>query len=299
MSEEGHMDIRIHPLVILHIADHYTRLQTQHGITRVVGALMGEQSGRVVNVVDAFEMAFATPDPEKKESKDTVTIAKDSLDTDMKLFKEAYPRYECLGWYGTGAKIDLNADTQIHRFMQQYNERPLFLLFDSKIDEKARDLPVLVYEEVVHVSGDKITQEFLPTAFKIESEEAERVTAVHCAKVITDVESGSVVSSHYSTLIKAINNLNARIRTIHNFLKDVSQGKIEVDHKILRQIKGMCNRLPTMSSTDFKEDLIGEYNEALLVTYLATVTKSTNMVNEVVDKFNVAFAKQSRRPMFY
>jgi len=304
------MDIRVHPLVVLHIADHFTREKLQNSKERVIGALMGEQHGRVVNVVDAFEIAFvkASKDDQKSDSKDKddlqagspVTITKEAVDTDLKLFKEAYPRYECLGWYGTGGKLDLNVDPHIHKFMREYNERPLMLLFDSKPDENARELPVTVYEEVVHITSEKMTKEFVSTAFKIESEEAERVTAVHCAKVASSSsEGGSQVSSHYMTLAKAINNLNARIKAIQAYLKDVAASKVEVDHRVLRAIKGMVNRLPTMSSSDFKEDLLSEYNDALLVTYLATVTKSTSMVNEVVDKFNTAFARQARRPMFY
>jgi len=301
------MDIRVHPLVVLHIADHFTREKLQNSKERVIGALMGEQHGRVVNVVDAFEIAFTKADKDKdskSESKDDnpspVSIPKDALDTDLKLFKEAYPQYEMLGWYGTGAKLDLSVDPHIHKFMRDYNERPLMLLFDSKPDENAKELPVTVYEEVVHITSEKMTKEFVSTAFKIESEEAERVTAVHCAKVASSSgESGSQVSSHYTTLAKAITNLNVRIKAIQSYLKDVSASKVEMDHRVLRAIKGMCNRLPTMSSLDFKEDLISEYNDALLVTYLAAVTKSTSMANEVVDKFNTAFARQARRPMFY
>jgi len=282
------MDVRVNPLVVLHIADHYTREFQQLNKERVIGCMMGVQDGRVVNVFDAFEMAFKTT----KEG--AIAFEQKAFESDLKLFKEAYPSYECLGWYSTGAKI-ATSDTAFHKTMAQYNERPLYLLFDAKADADQRELPVSVYEEVVHISGESSSTEFVPTAFKIESEEAERVTAVHCAKVITNNEGGSVVSPHYQTLTKAIAALNSRIKVIHQFLRDVSQNKIEADHKILRQIKGLCNRLPTMQSLDFKEDLLSEYNDALLVTYLASITKSTNLVNEVVDKFNLAFAVSGGR----
>jgi len=287
------MDIRIHPLVVLHIADHYTRELQQEGKERVIGVLMGEQQGRVVNVFDAFEIAFQTA------TDGVVTLEQKAFETDLRLFKEAFPKYEALGWYSTGRKIQAN-DSIIHKTMTQYNERPLFLLFDPKPDADNRELPVSVYEEVVHITTEKTSTEFVATAFRIESEDAERVTAVHCAKVITNVEAGSVVSPHYLTLTKAIANLNSRVKILHQFLKDVAQGNAEVDHKILRQIKGMCNRLPTMSSLEFKEDLFSEYNDALLVTYLSSITKSTQLVNEVVDKFNLTFTNPSRRrPMFF
>lgn len=37
---------------------------------------------------------------------------------DMKMFKEAYPTYECLGWYTTGVQIDPTVDTLIHAMVR-------------------------------------------------------------------------------------------------------------------------------------------------------------------------------------
>jgi len=274
--------------VVLHIADHHTREYQQQNKERVIGVLMGEQVGRVVNVVDAFELAVRSlPD-------NTVTVDEKTFEGDLKLFKEAYPKYECLGWYSTGLKLQAS-DAAIHRTMTKYNERPLYLLFNPKVDNDQRDLPISVYEEVVHISADRSTTEFVPTAFKIESEEAERVAAVHCAKVINTLDSGSAVATHYAALVKAIAMFNGRVKVLSDFLKDVAANKIEADHKILRQVKGLCNRLPTMQSPDFREDFFSEINDAMLVTYLATITKSTMQVNELVDKFNVA---QSNRTAY-
>jgi len=33
-------------------------------------------------------------------------------------------------------------------------------------------------------------------------------------------------------------------------------GKVKSDHNILRAIKSVCNRLPTMNSAQFKEDFL-------------------------------------------
>jgi len=57
----------------------------------------------------------------------------------------------------------------------------------------------------------------------------------------------------------------------------------------------MCHRLPTMDSEQFTEDFLGEYNDALLVTYLSTITKGTHMIGDVVDKFNSTFAGSGGR----
>jgi COP9 signalosome complex subunit 6 len=38
-----------------------------------------------------------------------------------------------------------------------------------------------------------------------------------------------------------------------------------------------------------------EYNDAVLMVYLACMTKGTAGINELADKFNIAFDKHSRR----
>jgi len=289
--------------VVLHIADHFTRTSMQSSQTRVMGALMGSQNGRVVNVVDALDIAYDFSNKEKTpDLKDSATFteALKTFDDDVKLFKGTFPAYEVLGWYATASTIE-PVHQQIHKHMKQFNERPLLLIVDQKVDPKARDLPCNIYSEVVHISADKMTSEFVPTAFKIESEEAERVTAVHCAKVITQGDTNtSTVTPHYSTLQQAVTTLNQRLKVVQQFLKDTQAGKIKTDHSVLRAIKGMCNRLPAANTPDFRESFLSEYNDALLVTYLASITKSTAIVNDVVDKFNTTFAQRRRAPMgFY
>ena len=53
---------------------------------------------------------------------------------------------------------------------------------------------------------------------------------------------------------------------------------------MLRQVRSVCNRLPTIDSDKFRADFLTEYNDTLLVTYLATITKSAAMVNDVLEK---------------
>jgi len=296
------MDIRIHPLVVLHIADHYTRQVQQTGQTRVLGAIMGQQVGRVVNVVDAFDIAYSFNEKERTSDLKDNKNFKEALATfegDKTLFKATFPQYEVLGWYATGTAVE-PIHAAIHKQMKQFNERPLFLLVDSKLDANARELPLQVYDEVIHVTGDKVTTEFVQSPYKIESEEAERVTAVHCAKVISQVDgAASTVAPHYGTLKASVTTLNQRLKLVHQYLKDTQANKVKTDHAILRQIKGLVNRLPAAHGADFKSGFISEYNDALLVAYLASITKSIDSVNNVVDKFNVAFQQRRRAPMFF
>jgi len=282
-GDEGSMNIKVHPLVVMSIADHYTRDKIQVSKDRVIGTLFGTQTGREVDVLESFEIAW------KVDAAGNVEINQTAFEDDQKLFKSAYATYECLGWYSTGDKPRAK-DIELHQLMTKYNERPLYLMLDPKAKAE-RDLPVSVYIEEVHVDKGTTTNALVKTKFEIVADEAERITAVHCAKVAgSGGETGSALLPHLSTLSKAIGALNSRVSVLHRFLQDVQSGKVKPDQKILREIKGMCHRLPTMDSEQFTEDFLGEYNDALLVTYLSTITKGTHMIGDVVDKFNSTFA---------
>lgn len=45
--------------------------------------------------------------------------------------------------------------------------------------------------------------------------------------------------------------------------------------------------------------IVQEYNDAVLVAYLASLTRSTQTLNDVVDRFNYGFERHSRRRGFF
>jgi COP9 signalosome complex subunit 6 len=52
--------LSLHPVVILHISDHFTRAKfaTNNPNPRVIGALLGKQSGRNVEITLGYELVF-------------------------------------------------------------------------------------------------------------------------------------------------------------------------------------------------------------------------------------------------
>jgi len=254
-----------------------------------VGLLFGKQQGRIVTVYESYELADT-------DAKTLETFEK----TDLDIFKQIYPDYETVGWYATGSKAR-ESDRKIHQSLTKSveeekegstdwrSERPMFVLLDPSPKEDQREVPLLVFEEAIRISGDKRTTEFVACAFKITSDEAERVTVVHCARVITGDEGKeqSAVVTPYTTLKKSMASLSERLKFLYRFLEDVQKGKIKADQKTLRRIKALCNRLPTMDTSAFRDDFFSEYNDALLVTYLASITKSQSLLTDLVDKFNM------------
>lgn len=279
MSEDD--AVNLHPLVVMSIADHYTREKIQFKRDRVFGAIFGTQTGREVNILECFGIAYA------EDKKETLGMQLEGFEADMKLFEEVYPNYECLGWYTTGEVDD--ECMQRHSLFTKYNERPLFVVMNPKeAKDDTREMPIKVFFEETQLREGVTTNEFVPTPYEIKADEAERVTAVYCAKVVTGDDSVSAVVPQYSNLDKASTALKSRVHMISQYLKDTNDGKIPRNHKVLRGIKALCNRLPVTDSDEFKQEYLNEYNDALLVAYLSTITKGTGIANGVVSKFKKA-----------
>lgn len=299
------IELKVHPLVVMSIADHYTREKVQKGCDRVIGAVFGIQTGRRVDVLEAFEIAWqlgegdnenTPPDapPDGPKATKNITITAEAFENDMRLFKEAYAKYEFLGWYSTGSAPHDN-DMHFHQLMTKYNERPVYLQMNPNSPEDSRDLPLTVYIEGVQVSEGHTQAQLLRVDYEIEADESERVTAVYCANVAGDRNEGeTAVVQPYNTLLKANTILHTRLDVIREYLSRVRNGQLALDHTILRNIKGMCDMLPVNKSTDFQEHMLVEVNDAMLITYLATIHKNTSMTQDLLTKFESVYDMEEK-----
>jgi COP9 signalosome complex subunit 6 len=86
----------------------------------------------------------------------------------------------------------------------------------------------------------------------------------------------------------SITMLNARVKILREYVDRTLRGEIAFDHEIMRQIGCVCAMLPAIDTDEFRQQFLTEYNDALLVTYLSTVTKAVNVLNDVADKFALA-----------
>ncbi|MBA0602863.1 hypothetical protein Gorai_003029 [Gossypium raimondii] len=121
------------------------------------------------------------------------------------------------------------------------------------------------------------------------------------------------VAAHLTGIHSAIKMLNSRIRVLHHYLVGMQKGDIPCENSLLRQVSSLLRRLPAIESEKFQDDFLMEYNDTLLITYLAMFTNcssimyyygdgdndvdvySCSTMNELVDKFNTAYDRHSRR----
>uniref|UniRef100_A0A6A7G6W6 COP9 signalosome complex subunit 6 n=1 Tax=Hirondellea gigas TaxID=1518452 RepID=A0A6A7G6W6_9CRUS len=285
------LDVRLHPLVILNIADHHARRNveddTKDEHVRVIGAIFGVQTGRTVEIVNSFEITFKYLNPTEIE------IKEDFLKADTELYKKVYPHHECLGWYTTASEVS-ETDYLLHKKFMDFNESPLLLMLNPELKYGAKELPINIFESEVHMVNDVPKVEFVDVGFAVITEEAERITVDHVVKVVDDDATASVVTPRFMGIRESVLSLKQRLQILHRYLCDVKAGKVPADQTILRAIKTVCNRLPTMDSPKFKHDFLREYTDALLITYLASMTKGTHQMNQLVEKFSLAYERPVR-----
>lgn len=174
--------VSLHPLVIMNISEHWTRIRAQEGspsqgrirhhcteitfnicsscflfpllVRTVIGALIGKQTGRNIEVMNSFELKFQyveedinirldyyhtkeeqcksgnyLPIFERKKESQFTRIA----NSDKQVFKDL----DFLGWYSTGNQPD-EQDIKIHKQICEINECPIFL----QLSPQARNFDV-------------------------------------------------------------------------------------------------------------------------------------------------------------
>jgi len=296
VQERSLLNILLHPLVIIHISDHWTRHKVQQvkENPRVIGAILGIQNGRTVEIFGSFELTYSVVEG-------LPVIDLKYLHTKLEQFKRVFPLYDFLGWYSTGSGVQ-PSDIEVHRQVMELNESPLYLLLDPSACTRAdqKELPVTIFESELHVIEDRPTMLFGKAPYKIETQESERIAVDHVAKIGPTGASvtGSLLSAHMLGIHNAIGMLNIRIRILLKYLQEAKTGNLPVEHGLLRKVACLCSQLPATNTQSFKNEFIREYNDAQLVSYLAAMTKGTNAVNELIDKFNLAYERHGRRRGF-
>jgi len=302
---QGSVSVAIHPLVIMNVSEHWTRQRAQEGRPmQVIGALIGKQKGRSIEIFNTFELKFDIVDNSIIIDKDFYTIREEQ-------FKQVFQDLDFLGWYSTGDAPN-RSDIAVHKQICDINESPVFLKLNPAT--KHTDLPITVYESVIDIVDGKATMLFVELPFSLATEEAERIGVDHVARVSTVGSSSSgsadgndagpsLVSDHLSAQYSAIKMLHSRVKLIMDYVKAVDDGTLQGNHEILRDIKSLVHRLPLMDNPKFQTDYAVQCNDVTLITYLGSITKGCNTVNQFVNKFNTLYDRQGMgrrmRGLFY
>lgn len=189
------VSISLHPLVLMNVAEHWTRIRAQEGGARsVYGALIGKQDGRKIEVYNSFELRYETIDGDVVINKDYYNTKEEQCKLAIPglfpsmphnlfplfLDKQVFSDLDFLGWY-TSAPQPTEKHIKIHRQICQINESPILLLMDTT-NKPVEQLPIQLLESVIDIVAGEATMLFVPLTYTLATEEAERIGVDHVAR---------------------------------------------------------------------------------------------------------------------
>ncbi|KAG6381380.1 maintenance of mitochondrial structure and function-domain-containing protein [Boletus reticuloceps] len=284
------LSLLLHPLPILNISEHLTRLKLQmkSDLPFVLGALLGTQNGREVEIVNTFELAV-------EDGRDD-TVDHGFLVQRRDQYKQVFPSLEFIGWY-TVAPTPTSRHIALQDQFTGFCSTPLLLLLQpsssvsSASDITGQTLPFKAYEPSVEIRDKKTRSVFIEAPYKVETGEAERIAVDWTAK---GGGGNTSLESHLQAQRAAVKMLHERILVLVQYVTNVLAGQVPKDHTILRSISALIASLPASENKGFREEFDTEYEDVQLTAFLSALTNSTNTLN---DHLVLNGALRDERPM--
>ncbi|XP_030041115.1 26S proteasome non-ATPase regulatory subunit 7 [Manduca sexta] len=268
----------VHPLVLLSVVDHFNRMGKIGNQKRVVGVLLG--CWRAKGVLDVSN-SFAVPFDEDDKDKSVWFLDHDYLENMYGMFKKVNAREKVVGWYHTGPKLHQN-DVAINELIRRYCPNSVLVIIDAK--PKDLGLPTEAYQAVeeVHDDGTPTTRTFEHVPSEIGAEEAEEVGVEHLLRDIKDTTVGSL-SQRITNQLLGLKGLHSQLCEIRDYLVQVGQGSLPINHQIIYQLQDIFNLLPDIANDNFIDNLYIKTNDQSLVVYLAALVRSIIALHNLIN----------------
>ncbi len=271
----------VHPLVLLSVVDHFNRMGKVGHSRRVMGILLGSWSSK--GVLD-ISNSFAVPFDEDDRDPDVWFLDHEYLESMYAMFKKVNAKERIVGWYHTGPKLHQN-DIRIHDLVRRYCSPAagaVLVIVDAK--PKNIGLPTEAYRSVeeVHDDGTPTTKTFEHVPSEIGAEEAEEVGVEHLLRDIKDTTVGSL-SQRITNQLMGLKGLSIKLREMKNYLQQVHDGKLPMNHQITYHLQDIFNLLPDLANPQFVKSVNVNTNDQMLVVYTASLIRSIIALHNLIN----------------
>lgn len=226
-------------------------------------------------------MIFTVPFDEDDKDKSVWFLDHDYLENMYGMFKKVNAREKVVGWYHTGPKLHQN-DVAINELIRRYCPNSVLVIIDAK--PKDLGLPTEAYQAVeeVHDDGSPTTRTFEHVPSEIGAEEAEEVGVEHLLRDIKDTTVGSL-SQRITNQLLGLKGLHSQLSEIRDYLIQVGQGSLPMNHQIIYQLQDIFNLLPDIANDSFIDNLYIKTNDQSLVVYLAALVRSIIALHNLIN----------------
>merc|ERR1719198_2447893 len=274
-KKKVHRDVVVHPIVLLSVVDHYSRVAK--GTTkRVVGTLLGEVDDFQLHITNCFAVPFEE-DPRDPQ----VWFVDHNFHEEMyAMFKKVNAKERVVGWYSTGPKIK-PSDLSIHELYRRYCPEPVLVVMDVK--PKDVELPMESYYSIQEQTSDEVFKRtFLHVQSTVGAYEAEEVGVEHLLRDIKNA-SASTLAVRVGDKITALKGLAMRLKEISAYLSSVVAGKLPMNQEIIYQLQEIIYQLQEQDSEELVRSFAMETNDMMLALYLGSMLRSTVALHNLIN----------------
>lgn len=265
----------IHPIVLLSVVDHYNRV-AKDTKKRVVGMLLGQVSKGVVDVLNCYAVPFEEDERDLK-----IWYLDHSYHEQMyAMYRKVNASEKIVGWYSTGPKIR-PGDLQIDTLVRRYVSNPVMVIIDVK--PKTLGIPTEAYKAVEEIrEGQQQQWSFQHVPSEIGASESEEVGVEHLLRDVKDMTL-STLSNRVTQKLGALKGLVARINEVDAYLRNVLEGRLPVNHRVIYNLQDIFNLLPNLNVDELVKAFAVKTNDMMLAIYLSSIIRAVIALHNLVD----------------
>ncbi|XP_059089418.1 26S proteasome non-ATPase regulatory subunit 7-like [Tigriopus californicus] len=283
LSERPLAKVIVHPLVLLSVVDHFNRMRKVGHARRVVGVLLGSVTsgeggqGRVLDISNSFAVPF---DEDDKDG-DVWFLDHEYLENMYNMFKKVNAKERIVGWYHTGPKLHPN-DIKINDLLRSYCEKSILVIVNAKPKNIGLPTEAYIAVEEIHDDGTPTSKTFEHVPSEIGAEEAEEVGVEHLLRDIKDTTLGTL-SQRITNQLMGWKGLNMKLHEMKQYLQQVIDGKLPMNHQITYHLQDIFNLLPDLADPDFVKSTNVNTNDQMLVVYTASLIRSIIALHNLIN----------------
>lgn len=273
--------VTVHPLVLLSVVDHYTRVARDTS-KRVIGVLLGELHGGKAELTNSYAIPF------EEDPKDSSSwyIDRQYHEDMYAMFKKINASEKILGWYSTGPKLK-SVDLAIHEMFRAYTAHPILVLIsvaDSNQSTGRDEIPTLAYVSIESSPLDQHSarRQFSHVPSQIGANEAEEVGVEHLLRNLRDSNTSSL-TERVKAKIASLQALKSRLTECEQYLSQVIAGKLPTNLTILAKIQDMFNLMPDLTDPKLITAINTQSNDQGMVIYISSLIRSILALHDLIN----------------
>ncbi|KAK8853041.1 hypothetical protein IAR55_003742 [Kwoniella newhampshirensis] len=290
VTELSAVNVVIHPLVLLSVVDHASRVPVGKN-KRVLGVLLGQDTGSSINVANSFAIPFEEDDRDPK----TFFLDLDYVEEMWRMFRKVNAKERPIGFYHTGPRLR-SSDLEISQLFKRFCSRPVMVIVDVRATGGRGDtgIPTDAYFAVEEIKDDGTAtqQTFTHVPTSIEAEEAEEIGVEHLLRDISSSSSApsssllttQSLSTKVTSQLQSLRGLHSRLVEIQDYLLAVRKGKLPLNHQVVYQLQEIMGLLPQLGGdVELGKAFRVGVNDQTLVVYLSAMVRTVLALHDLIE----------------